>query len=229
GVNPTTTDINALQQICAYDVRCGTNSLLRSGFYCFCRLFTENECEPFKYYIGSSHGTGPESPAVVTQGIGCVSEFTSRRYALPSSTLLPLFRSLSPFPFKESIYVDATHDTTWTRSWLLNLTRFASSNPLPTEHIQRTVNIKRPWVINHIAPFATNLVTQVLSCPASNFSSSTPMRIRWTLNDAIVLLTGVKGRAANKHGLCDLPTGIKGTPERITEGQLPIRLPALPI
>jgi hypothetical protein len=70
------------------------------------------------------------------------------------------------------------------------------------------------WIITHISPFATNLVAQVLSCPAS---PTTPTHIRWILNDAVVPLTGVNGCPADKNGLCDLQTYIKGTQERIAE------------
>jgi hypothetical protein len=72
---------------------------------------------------------------------------------------------------------------------------------------------KQKWIISHIAPFATNLVAQVLSCPAS----STPTHIRWILNDAVVPLTGIQGCPSDPNGLCDLQTYIKGTQQRIAE------------
>jgi hypothetical protein len=116
----------------------------------------------------------------------------------------------------------------------LNLTVLADSGPLPTDHIppnrvRHTPSLlclthfysfyfwrdfeKQKWVISHIAPFATNLVAQVLSCPAS----STPTHIRWILNDAVVPLTGIQGCPSDPNGLCDLQTYIKGTQQRIAE------------
>ena len=59
----------------------------------------------------------------------------------------------------------------------------------------------------------------MLTCPnaQSSSSSSSPTHIRWILNDAVVPLTGVKGCAPDENGLCDLPTYINGTMERIAQ------------
>ncbi|KAI0305486.1 phosphoglycerate mutase-like protein [Multifurca ochricompacta] len=197
GVNLTATDIVAMQQSCAYES-------VALGFSRFCDLFTESEWESFEYLndLGFWYGNGPGNPAVAAQGIGYVSEFISRLTRtritnFDTSVNATIVSSDIKFPLKQPIFVDATHDTIITAvAVALNLTTLASGGPLPTDHIQRN----RQWIVSHIAPFAANLVAQVLSCPAS----STPTHIRWILNDAVVPLTGVKGCKANKDGLCDL-------------------------
>jgi hypothetical protein len=70
------------------------------------------------------------------------------------------------------------------------------------------------WVVTRIAPFGSNLVGQVLSCPAK---SAQPTHIRWILNDAVLPMTGVKGCGHDKDGLCELDTFISSTKARIAE------------
>ncbi|KAI0302585.1 phosphoglycerate mutase-like protein [Russula brevipes] len=223
GVNLTATDIVGMQQTCAYEA-C-REILPRSvalGFSRFCDLFTEYEWESFEYLsdLGFWYSNGPGNPAVAAQGIGYVSEVISRLTQtritnFDTSVNATIVSSDIKFPLKQPIFVDASHDTVITAvAVALNLTSLASSGPLPTDHIQKN----RQWIIGHIAPFATNLVAQLLTCPASGTpSSAAPTHIRWILNDAVVPLTGVKGCKANKDGLCDLPTYINGTQERIAE------------
>ena len=67
--------------------------------------------------------------------------------------------------------------------------------------------------MSQIAPFASRLVGQVLSCPASGKVS----HIRFILNDAVLPMTGIKGCKEDKNGLCDLPTFISSMQERIGE------------
>ncbi|KAI0001359.1 phosphoglycerate mutase-like protein [Russula compacta] len=210
GVNITATDIIGMQEACAYES-------VALGYSSFCDLFTEDEWESFEYFIDLDfwYSNGPGNPSVAAQGIGYVSEFISRLTQtritnFDTSVNATIVSSNISFPFKQPIYVDASHDTIISAvAVALNLTSLASSGPLPTDHIQKN----RQWIVTHISPFATNLVAQLLSCPAS----SSPTHIRWILNDAVVPLTGVKGCAADKNGLCDLQTYIKGTKERIAE------------
>ncbi|KAI0302587.1 histidine phosphatase superfamily [Russula brevipes] len=217
GVNLTATDIVGMQQTCAYES-------VALGFSRFCDLFTEYEWESFEYLsdlgFWYSTGNGPGNSAVAVQGIGYVSEVISRLTQtritkFDTSVNATIVSSDIKFPLKQPIFVDASHDTVITAvAVVLNLTSLASSGPLPTDHIQKN----RQWIISHIAPFATNLVAQLLTCPASGTPSSAALtHIRWILNDAVVPLTGVKGCKANKDGLCDLPTYINGTQERIAE------------
>ena len=91
----------------------------------------------------------------------------------------------------------------------MNFTSLAQTGPLPTDYIPPN----RSWIVNQIAPFGSNLVGQVLSCPAS----TQPTHIRWILNDAVVPLTGIKGCATDKNGLCELSTFIDSTKARIAE------------
>ena len=75
--------------------------------------------------------------------------------------------------------------------------------------------------MSHIAPFATNLVGQVLSCPTGKSKETsingTSTHFRWILNDAVVPLTGIKGCKEDKDGLCELDAYIEGTKARIAE------------
>jgi hypothetical protein len=90
-----------------------------------------------------------------------------------------------------------------------NFSSFSANGPLPTDHIP----LNRSWIVNQIAPFGTNLIGQVLSCP----TSSQPTHIRWILNDAVIPLTGIPGCQTNKDGLCELSEFINATKARIAE------------
>ena len=75
-------------------------------------------------------------------------------------------------------------------------------------------------MLSHVVPFATNLVGQVLSCPAKGnpiSSNNTATHFRWILNDAVVPLTGIQGCNYDVDGLCELGTYIDGTKARIAE------------
>jgi hypothetical protein len=69
------------------------------------------------------------------------------------------------------------------------------------------------YIVSQIAPFASQLVAQVLSCPASE----EPTHIRFLLNDGVVPLTGIHGCMEDSNGLCTLPSFISGMQERIGE------------
>ncbi|KAI0044628.1 phosphoglycerate mutase-like protein [Auriscalpium vulgare] len=210
GYNLTSSDIIAMQQSCPYES-------VALGFSSFCSVFTEEEWEAYEYFNDLTfwYSDGPGNPAVAAQGVGYVQEFISRLTKTRISTFATsvnesIVTSNITFPLEQPIFVDASHDTIITAiAVALNLTSLASSGPLPVDHIPS----KRQWVISNIAPFAANLVAQVLSCPASD----TPTHVRWILNDAVVPLTGVKGCKADKNGLCPLATYIKGTQARIDE------------
>ena len=63
-----------------------------------------------------------------------------------------------------------------------------------------------------MVPFASNLVAQVMSCPAS---SPDPTHIRFVLNDGVLPMVGMGGCPEDKNGLCPLPTFISAMQERI--------------
>lgn len=69
------------------------------------------------------------------------------------------------------------------------------------------------YIASQIAPFASQLVAQVLSCPASD----EPTHIRFLLNDGVVPLTGIHGCTEDSNGLCALSSFISGMHERIGE------------
>ncbi|KAI0266664.1 phosphoglycerate mutase-like protein [Gloeopeniophorella convolvens] len=210
GVTLTPTDIVGMQQTCAYES-------VALGFSQFCGLFTQSEWESYEYFNDLSfwYANGPGNAAVAAQGIGYVSEFISRLTKtritnFDTSVNATIVSSNITFPLDQPIFVDASHDTIISAiAVALNLTSLAASGPLPTTHIQKN----RQWIVSHIAPFATTLVAQILSCPAS----SEPTHVRWILNDAVVPLTGVRGCKADKNGLCEIGAYINGTQARIAE------------
>ncbi|KAA1471753.1 phosphoglycerate mutase-like protein [Dentipellis sp. KUC8613] len=210
GVNLTATDIIAMQQACAYET-------VALGFSSFCNLFTEEEWEQFEYFNDLSfwYGNGPGNPAVSAQGVGWAQELISRLTQtritnFDTSVNGTVVSSNTTFPLNQPIFVDATHDTIISAIvTAMNFTSLSSSGPLPTDHIQKD----RQWIVTHISPFASNMVGQVLSCPASD----KPTHIRFVLNDAVVPLTGIKGCKADKNGLCELSSFISGLQQRISE------------
>ena len=123
----------------------------------------------------------------------------------------------------------------------MNFTSFASEGPLPMDHRPKK-QVNKYWSLpplllfciksydqfhlqvyyaNQLAPFAAQLVGQVLSCPANsnteNTASETQQYIRWLLNDGVVPLTGITGCAEDKNGLCLLSTFISSMRSRVTE------------
>ncbi|KAJ7153350.1 phosphoglycerate mutase-like protein [Mycena filopes] len=211
----------AVQQLCAYE----TVSL---GFSKFCDLFTEEEWIGYSYLndLQFWYSFGPGNPAVSAQGIGYVQELVSRltqtRITHFDTTVNgTLVSSNVTFPLGQPIYVDATHDVVISAIvTAMNFTSLAANGPLPTDHIP----LNHSYIINNIAPFASNLVGQVLSCPAPATSdstttntNSTSTHIRWLLNDAVVPLTGIRGCRPNSDGLCDLSAFVGGMQQRIEE------------
>ncbi|KAF9015491.1 histidine phosphatase superfamily [Cyathus striatus] len=210
GIDLQISDLVAMQQLCAYET-------VALGFSSFCDLFTEEEWKGFEYWFDLDfwYGSGPGNPAASAQGIGYVEELVSRLTQTPLTTAsstfnVTLVNNSITFPLNQSIYVDASHDTVISSILVaMNFTSLAANGPLPVDHIPK----HQTYFVNQIAPFATNLVGQVLSCPASK----TPTHIRWILNDAVLPLTGIKGCKSNKDGLCELQTFIKAMQQRIEE------------
>ncbi|VDB95974.1 unnamed protein product [Peniophora sp. CBMAI 1063] len=217
GVNLTSTDIVAMQDLCAYES-------VALGYSSFCDLFTQADWEAYEYWYDLAfwYSDGPGGATTASQGIGYVQELIARLTQTPITTFdtttnATLDGSNVTFPLKQPIFVDASHDTIISSiAVALNLTSLAESGPLPTDHIQKD----RKWIVSHVAPFATNLVGQVLSCPSKTnvtASNSTATHFRWILNDAVVPLTGVQGCKEDKDGLCELDAYIEGTKARIAE------------
>ncbi|KAJ6452328.1 histidine phosphatase superfamily [Mycena vitilis] len=205
-----------MQQTCAYET-------VALGFSAFCDLFTEAEWEGYEYSVDLSfwYDNGPGNPAVAAQGIGWVQELVSRltqtRMIESASTVnSTVVGSNVTFPLSQPIFADATHDTVISTIVVaMNFTSLAATGPLPATHIPRN----RSYIVNQISPFGSNLVGQVLSCPASPLSSNdtAPTHLRWILNDAVVPLTGIAGCGSNADGLCPFDTFVKGMQQRIAE------------
>ncbi|KAG2154726.1 histidine phosphatase superfamily [Suillus clintonianus] len=208
GFNLSISRLVDMQSLCAYET-------VALGYSKFCDLFTEEEWEGYEYYIdlGFWYSSGPGNPTAAAQGLGYVQELVARLTQTPisvwnSSTNSTLDSNTITFPLNQPIYVDATHDTVISNIiTALNFTSLAATGPLPTDHIPP----KRSYIASQIAPFASQLVAQVLSCPASE----EPTHIRFTLNDGVVPLTGIQGCTEDSNGLCALPSFISGMQERI--------------
>jgi len=209
GINLTVSDVFGMQQTCAYET-------VALGFSAFCDLFTQEEWEGYEYAndLDFWYGEGPGNPTSSAQGIGYVQELVARLTGVPISTFNSTTNSTitnNPitFPLSQPIFVDATHDVVISNIvTAMNFTSLAKTGPLPTDHIPENLS----WVTSQIAPFASQLVGQVLSCPAE---SATPTHIRWILNDAVLPMTGIEGCKANSNGLCPLDTFISAMLTRI--------------
>ncbi|KAI0757472.1 phosphoglycerate mutase-like protein [Daedaleopsis nitida] len=207
GYELTTEDVYTLQQMCAYET-------VAIGYSKFCELFTEEEWKGFNYamdlyfWYGSAFG----SPLARAEGIGYVQELVSRLTHTPipvhnSSTNATLNDNSATFPLDHSLYVDATHEVVVLNViTALNLTTFAEGGPLPADHIPD----HRAFKSSHLAPFATNVQFQLLSC-----ESLPDPQIRIIINDGVVPLTGIRGCPEDKDGKCPLPTFVEAQREII--------------
>ncbi|OCH96218.1 phosphoglycerate mutase-like protein [Obba rivulosa] len=219
GIELNNEDVVAMQELCAYET-------VALGYSAFCDLFTEEEWKGFEYGndLDFWYSDGPGQPTTAAQGIGYVQELVARLTKTPltsfeTSLNSTLDGSNVTFPLDQPIYVDATHDTVIsTVVTALNFTSLAANGPLPTDHIPKD----QTYFVNQIAPFASNLVAQVMSCPASavtnSKSTSKESYIRFLLNDGVVPLTGIAHcEEANKFGLCPTANFIQGMQQRIAE------------
>ncbi|KAJ3489520.1 hypothetical protein NLI96_g2067 [Meripilus lineatus] len=207
GYDLTIEDVYVFQQLCAYET-------VALGYSKFCELFTEEEWKGFNYaldlYFWYDSAFG--SPVARVQGIGYVQELVSRLTNTPipvhnSSTNATLNDNPVTFPLGQSLYVDATHEVVVLNILTaLNLTNFAADGPLPSDHIPE----HRAFKVSHLAPFATNMHFQVLSC------QSTPdPQIRIIINDGVSPLTSIRGCPEQKDGMCPLATFIEAQKEMI--------------
>ncbi|KAJ3728872.1 histidine phosphatase superfamily [Lentinula raphanica] len=206
GFNLTISDLSAMQTLCPYET-------VALGYSAFCDLFTEEEWKGFAYSIDLSfwYGNGPGNPAVSAQGIGWVQELVARLTQTPITTFdTTTNETIVTFPLYQPIYVDATHDTVISAILpAMNFTTLAAGGPLPLDHIPTN----RTYKVQEISPFASRLIGQVLSCPASD----TPTHIRWILNDGVLPQTGINGCEEDPNGLCEINTFIAGMKQRIEE------------
>ncbi|EIW64306.1 phosphoglycerate mutase-like protein [Trametes versicolor FP-101664 SS1] len=214
GVTLDVNDVQAMQDLCAYET-------VALGFSTFCDLFTEEEWKGYEYAFDLElwYSFGPGNPATAAQGIGYVQQLVSRLTQTPLTNFDTSLNSTLDgnnvtSPLTQPIYVDATHDTVISTILVaLNFTTMAANGPLPVDHIPK----HQTYTGQHLVPFASNLVGQVMSCPASSKSQDKKSFIRFLLNDGVVPLTGIAHCTADKNGLCELDNFVKGMTERIAE------------
>ncbi|KAL8283149.1 hypothetical protein RQP46_005927 [Phenoliferia psychrophenolica] len=210
GFDLTLADLWNMQQMAAYEV-------VALGGTRFAELFTDEEWDGFEYamdlyfWYGYSFG----NPAQAAVGLGWVQEWLARVTQTPittfNSTTNATLHTDEYFPLDQKVYVDATHDTIISAViTTLNFSGFASSGPLPSTHIPPG----RSFDTAKIAPFAANLVAQVMTCgsPSSRASADDPTAgksVRWLLNDGVVPLSHIEG--CGDDGSCDLGVFVRAT------------------
>ncbi|OBZ66403.1 3-phytase A [Grifola frondosa] len=209
GYDLSVEDVYTFQQMCAYET-------VAIGYSKFCELFTEEEWKGFNYamdlYFWYNSAFG--SPVARVQGIGYIQELVARLTHTPiavhnSSTNATLDDSETTFPLGQSLYVDATHEVVVLNViTALNLTNFAVDGPLPADRMPP----HRAFKASHLAPFATNIQFQLLSC-----ASLPEPQIRIIINDGVVPLTGIRGCPKQEDGMCTLDTFIRAQREIIRE------------
>ncbi|KAF8162781.1 histidine phosphatase superfamily [Crassisporium funariophilum] len=203
----TIEDVHTMQQLCPYET-------VALGYSKFCELFTEEEWEGFNYALDLQfwYGSAFGSPVARVQGIGYVQELVARLTHTPiethnSSTNATINDNPITFPLGQSLYVDATHEVVVLNIiTALNLSTLAASGTLPYTHIPKD----RSFKVAELAPFATNMQFQILEC-----TSLPGPQIRIIINDAVVPLTGIRGCAEQKDGMCPVETFVKAQKEII--------------
>ncbi|KAJ7368930.1 phosphoglycerate mutase-like protein [Mycena albidolilacea] len=200
-------DVYVLQQLCAYET-------VALGYSKFCELFTEEEWDGFDYsldlyfWYNSAFGFALGRPL----GIGYVQELVARLTHTPiathnSSTNGTLNDDPTTFPLGQSLYVDATHEVVVLQVLTaLGLSTLAAEGTLPADHMPQN----RTFRARELAPFATNVHFQLLSC-----TSLPGPQIRVIVNDGIVPLTGLAGCGAQKDGMCSVEAFVEAQRENI--------------
>lgn len=92
----------------------------------------------------------------------------------------------------------------------LNLTTLAANGPLPADHIPPN----RSFKVSQLAPFATNVQFQLLSCDSDTLPGD---QIRVIVNDGVVPLTGIRGCPEQKDGMCPVSAFVEAQKEIIAE------------
>ncbi|KAF9787350.1 histidine phosphatase superfamily [Thelephora terrestris] len=204
-------DIFAMQNLCAYET-------VALGYSSFCPLFTKEEWEGFDYSFDLNfwYTSGFGSPVGRAQGIGYVQELVARLTKTPiqthnSTTNSTLDDNPITFPLDgRSLYVDATHEVTVVNVLTaLNLSTLAATGPLPYDYIPEN----RSFIAHEVAPFATNVQFQLLSC-----ASTTGEQIRVIVNDAPVPLSPLKYcPEETRYGLCPVDGFVSSLKEIIQD------------
>ncbi|KAG2001830.1 hypothetical protein CC2G_004959 [Coprinopsis cinerea AmutBmut pab1-1] len=195
GFDLTTEDVYIMQQTCAYET-------VALGYSKFCELFTEEEWEGFDYgldllfWYGSAFG----SPVARVQSIGWIQELVARLTKTPITEHNSCTNS--------TLHNDITFPSDTRFITGLNLTTFAEDGPLPYTHIPKN----RKFRVAELAPFATNVQFQLLSC------TSTPgEQIRVIINDGVAPLHGIRGCPEQKDGMCPVEAFVEAQKEIIKD------------
>ncbi|KAI1790015.1 phytase [Ganoderma leucocontextum] len=208
GIHLCIEDVYTMQQLCAYET-------IALGYSKFCELFTEQEWRGFDYSVDLNfwYNAAFGSPTARALGVGYIQELVARLTNTPisihnSSTNATVNDNPVTFPLGQSIYVDATHDTIVLNVLTaLNLSNFAADGPLPSDHIPAN----RSFKTSHLAPFASNVQFQLLSC-----ESRPESQIRIVVNDGVTPLGSVRGCPPDDpHGLCPVSTFVSAQRETI--------------
>ncbi|PIL29397.1 hypothetical protein GSI_09449 [Ganoderma sinense ZZ0214-1] len=208
GIELSIEDVYTMQQLCPYET-------IALGYSKFCELFTEEDWRGFDYSVDLNfwYNSAFGSPTARALGVGYIQELVSRltntRISVHnSSTNATINDNPSTFPLGQSIYVDATHDTVVLNVLTaLNLLNFAADGPLPSDHIP----VNRSFKTSHLAPFASNVQFQLLSC-----ESRPEPQIRIVINDGVTPLGSVYGCPSDDpHGLCPVSAFVAAQRETI--------------
>lgn len=207
GFDWTGEEVYEMMQMCAYET-------VALGYSKFCDLFTEEEWEGFNYALDLTfwYDSAFGSPVARVQGVGYLQELVARLTHTPiashNTSTNATLHTPETFPLDHALYVDATHEVVVLNIiTALNLSTLAASGPLPADHIPKD----RSFRSADLAPFATNMQFQLLSC------ASTPEpQIRIIINDGVVPLHGIRTCPYDdKHGMCPLPAFIEAQQETI--------------
>ncbi|KAL0070525.1 hypothetical protein AAF712_002358 [Marasmius tenuissimus] len=203
GYELTIEDTYTMQQMCAYET-------VAIGYSKFCELFTEEEWEGFDYALDLTfwYDSAFGSPVARVQGAGYIQEMIHRlekRQVTEETNKFSMNYTLDgdvrTFPVNNSLYVDATHEVVVLNIiTALNLSNFAETGPLPYDHIPKN----RKFKVSQLAPFATNIQFQLLSC-----TSEPDPQIRVIINDGVAPLYGIEGCPADKSGMCPVETFVR--------------------
>jgi hypothetical protein len=222
GFSFTVNDTYAMQSICAYETA-------YLGDSSFCGLFTADEWAGFEqtldveYYYDYSFG----NPTGRAQGLGYLQELLARlqkQYITvsDSSVNTSLTNNSADFPLDRPFYLDVSHDdilistlTAMSLDYLKDPPNLSQYPPSPSRH----------FVLSHLTPFGSRLITEVIGCKDAkptaksqhvapyyatqngyNPANATTKFIRMRLNSGILPLSSIRGGlcAGRTDGLCEL-------------------------
>jgi len=214
GIELDLEDVYAMQTLCPYET-------VALGYSKFCELFTVEEWEGFDYSLDLRfwYECAFGSPFGKILGIGYVQELVARLTQTPiavhnTSTNGTLDDNPITFPLDgRSLYVDATHEVVVMEILTaLNLTSLAETGALPYDHIPEN----RSFRSSQVAPFATNVQFQLLSCADPSLTSTEQIRV--IVNDGVVPLSPLKGCPEDsKYGMCSVDGFVESMKEIISE------------